>query len=175
MTTKAQTTTEPKGPPTRRRFPRAGLNVKVHLSVGEGPHRSFEATLPSRDVSVSGVFFESTFFLKIGQVVEVSFRLPPQNRQVRARGRVVRVEQMEEGPKPRTGFAVRFEEYRDSSDVVLANYFLAPALREFIQAYAGRTRTRLGDEEIARVVDIMSAWELEKMNEPSDALWKEEP
>jgi len=168
-------TATPKEPSTRRRFPRAGLNVKVHLSVGEGKDRSFEATLPSRDISVSGVFFESTFFLKIGQEVDVSFRLPPQNRQVRARGRVVRVEQMEEGPKPRTGFAVRFESYYDSSEVVLANYFLAPALREFIEAYARRTRLRLRDEEMAQVVDIMSAWELEKMNEPSDVLWKEQP
>ena len=101
--------------------------------------------------------------------------LPPQNRQVRARGRVVRVEQLEEGPKPRTGFAVKFDEYFDSSDVVLANYFLAPALREFIRAYAARSRLRLGDETVSQVVDIMSAWELEKLNEPSDALWREPP
>jgi PilZ domain-containing protein len=160
---------------TRRRFPRAGVSVKVHLTVGDGKNRSFEAMLPSRDLSVSGVFFESTFFLKIGQVVNVSFKLPPQNRVVKARGRVVRVETMEEGNKPRTGFAVKFEEYFDSSDVVLANYFLAPALREFIQGYAGRSRLRLAEETVNQVVDIMSAWELEKLNEPSDALWREQP
>ncbi|HVE83912.1 MAG TPA: PilZ domain-containing protein [Myxococcales bacterium] len=160
---------------TRRRFPRAGVSVKVHLTVGDGANRSFEATLPSRDLSVSGVFFESSFFLKIGQVVDVSFRLPPQNRTVRARGRVVRVEQLEEGQRPRTGFAVKFDEYYDSSDVVLANYFLAPALREFIQSYASRRRLRLGDDAVSQVVDIMSAWELEKMNEPSDQLWREQP
>ncbi|HEY8208252.1 MAG TPA: PilZ domain-containing protein [Myxococcaceae bacterium] len=172
MATKAPVTARP---PSRRRFPRADLTVKVHLTVGDGAKRSFEAVLPSRDLSVSGVFFESTFFLKIGQVVNVSFRLPPQNRVVRARGRVVRVETMEEGSKPRTGFAVRFEEYFDSSDVVLANYFLAPALREFIQSYAGRTRLRLGEETVNQVVDIMSAWELEKLNEPHDALWRDQP
>ena len=104
-----------------------------------------------------------------------TFRLPPQNRVVRARGRVVRVETLEEGNKPRTGFAVRFEEYFDSSDVVLANYFLAPALREFIEGYASRSRLRLGEETVNQVVDIMSAWELEKMNEPHDALWREQP
>jgi len=169
MATKAQTMT------TRRRFPRAGVSVKVHLTVGDGPQRSFDAMLPSRDLSVSGVFFESTFFLKIGQSVDVSFRLPPQNRQVRARGRVVRVETLEEGSKPRTGFAVKFEEYYDSSDVVLANYFLAPALREFITSYASRSRLRLSDETVGLVVDVMSAWELEKMNEPVDQLWREQP
>jgi hypothetical protein len=169
MATKAQTMT------TRRRFPRAGVSVKVHLTVGNGPNRSFDAMLPSRDLSVSGVFFESTFFLKIGQTVDVSFRLPPQNRQVRARGRVVRVETMEAGPKPRTGFAVKFEEYYDSSDVVLANYFLAPALREFITSYASRSRLRLSDDTLGMVVDVMSAWELEKLNEPADQLWREQP
>ena len=168
MATKAQTT-------TRRRFPRAGVSVKVHLTVGDGPNRSFEAMLPSRDLSVSGVFFESTFFLKIGQSVDVSFRLPPQNRQVRARGRVVRVETLEEGSKPRTGFAVKFEQYYDSSDVVLANYFLAPALREFITSYASRSRLRLSDETVGLVVDVMSAWELEKMTESVDQLWREQP
>jgi len=168
MATKAQTT-------TRRRFPRAGVSVKVHLTVGDGPNRSFDAVLPSRDLSVSGVFFESTFFLKIGQAVDVSFRLPPQNRLVRARGRVVRVETMEEGARPRTGFAVRFESYLDSSDVVLANYFLAPALREFIAAYASRSRLRLPDDTLSLVVDVMSAWELEKMNESVDQLWREQP
>jgi len=168
MATKAQTT-------TRRRFPRAGVSVKVHLTVGDGPNRSFEAMLPSRDLSVSGVFFESTFFLKIGQTVDVSFRLPPQNRQVRARGRVVRVETLEEGSKPRTGFAVKFEQYYDSSDVVLANYFLAPALREFITSYASRSRLRLSDETVGLVVDVMSAWELEKMTESVDQLWREQP
>jgi PilZ domain-containing protein len=167
-TSKAQTT-------TRRRFPRAGVSVKVHLTIGNGTNKSFDATLPSRDLSVSGVFFESTFFLKIGQVVDVSFRLPPQNRVVRARGRVVRVETMEEGPKPRTGFAVKFEEYYDSSDVVLANYFLAPALREFIASYASRSRLRLPDDTLSLMVDVMSAWELEKLNEPADALWREQP
>src|SRR5262245_17394747 len=63
MATKAPMTARP---PTRRRFPRADVTVKVHLTVGEGPNRSFDAMLPSKDLSVSGVFFESTFFLKIG-------------------------------------------------------------------------------------------------------------
>jgi hypothetical protein len=158
---------------TRRRFPRAGISVKVRLTVGDERHRSFEATLPSRDLSVSGVFFESSFFLKIGQVVDVAFRLPPQNRVVRARGKVVRVEQLQEGNKTRAGFAVKFDQYFDSSDVVLANYFLAPALREFIQAYASRTRLRLPDETLNQMVDVMSAWELEKLTGPQDALWHE--
>src|SRR5690242_5921412 len=96
---------------TRRRYPRAGLDVKVRLSVGAGKEKRFEATLHSRNISVSGVFFESTFFLKVGQVVDVELRLPPQNRPVRARGRVVRVESLDEGGKATTGFALRFEEY----------------------------------------------------------------
>lgn len=161
-------------PKSRRGFPRAGVSVKVRLTVGDDRHRSFDATLASRDLSVSGVFFESSFFLKIGQVVDVSFRLPPQNRAVSARGRVVRVEHLQEGNKTRTGFAVKFEQYFDSSDVVLANYFLEPQLREFIKAYASRNRVRLADETLNQMVDVLSAWELEKLNEPPDALWRDE-
>jgi hypothetical protein len=162
------------GEATRRRYPRAGLSVKVRLSVGSGDRKRFEATLSTRNISVSGMFFESTFFLKVGQVLDVELRLPPKGRVVRARGRVVRVETLEEGSKARGGVALKFEEYEGSSDVVLANYFLAPALRQFIEGYARKNKLRAPPDYVEQVVDILSAWELSKMNQAEDdALWRE--
>lgn len=172
MAAKGQKDTETAS--TRRRYPRAGLNVKVRLSIGTGRDKRFEATLHARNISVSGVFFESTFFLKLGQMVDVELQLPPRGRLVRARGRVVRVESMDESGKAISGFALRFEEYFDSSDVVLANYFLAPALRDFVERYAQKNRLRAPSEYVEQVVDILSAWELSKMNQAEeDTLWRE--
>ena len=145
----------------RRRYPRADLKAKARLSsVGGGSH--FEAVLPTRNISVGGIFFESTFFLKVGQRLEVELTLPPDKRPVRARGQVIRVEHLNAGGKSSSGFAVRFDEYLEQSDVVLANYFLAPMLRAFIQDYAKKNRIRASEDYLIQAVDLLAAWELSK-------------
>jgi hypothetical protein len=146
----------------RRRYPRAGLRVKARLTVGTDHARQFEATLTTRDVSISGIFFESTFFLKLGQPVEVQLTLPPNDREVRARGRIIRVETRDERGKELGGFAVRFEEYLDSSDVVLANFFMAEVLRKFVEDYARKRKLRFAAAEMDALVDVLASWELSR-------------
>ena len=149
-------------PSTRRRYPRADVKVKARIWVGDDRSRSFDAILPTGNISVGGIFFESTFFLKLGAELNVEFSMPPHHRKVHARGPVVRVENLEISGRTRSGFAIRFEEYFDSSEVVLANYFLAPVLREFIQGYARKNKVKLAQADADNLVDVLAAWELEK-------------
>ena len=54
-----------------RKYPRADLKVKAHLSLAGDRSKSFEASLPTANISVGGLFLESTFFLKIGTLLDV--------------------------------------------------------------------------------------------------------
>lgn len=163
--------TQPPLPSSRRKYPRADLRVKAHLRSAADPKRFFEATLETENISVGGIFFESTFFLKVGTEVEVELALPPDDRRVRARGSVVRVESMVEGEKGRSGFAVKFYEYYDGSEVVLATYFLAPMLRAFIEDYARKHRIDAKPEYVAHVADVLAAWEFAKAEGPDALLY----
>jgi hypothetical protein len=149
-------------PKETRRFPRADVRVKAKLSMGSDKSRVFEATLNTRDISIGGIFFESTFFLKVGQAIDVELQLPPKNRWVRARGRVVRVETRDDKGRDAGGFAVNFDEYFDSSDVVLANYFMSEVLRTFVGDYARKRKVKFSAAELDALVDVLASWELSR-------------
>jgi hypothetical protein len=146
----------------KRRHPRAALETKVRLSAGpEG--RAFQATLPSVDVSLGGIFFQSQYALKLGSELHVSFELPA-GRAVEADGVVVRIEQWDERQKRgRSGFALRFTSFEEDGAIALASLFLAPRLKKFA---GGWLRKRDGrhprPEELERLVDLLIAWELER-------------
>ena len=143
----------------RRKYPRAGLSVRASLSLADDPTRVFEATLPTVNISVGGMFLESSFFLKTGTKLLVTLSLPPRGREVKAKGEVVRVETLGTGE---SGFALRFTEYLDGSEVALATHFLSPVLREFISAYAKKHRFDASPEYISHTADVLAAWELKK-------------
>ncbi|MBL8923571.1 MAG: PilZ domain-containing protein [Myxococcaceae bacterium] len=146
-------------PSNARRYPRARLEVRARLSLADDPSRSFEATLPTVNISVGGLFLESSFFLKLGTRLLVELKLPPKGRVVHVKAEVVRVETNGDGG---SGFALRFTEYLDGSEVVLATHFLSPVLREFITAYAKQHRFDASAEYLAHTADVLAAWELKK-------------
>jgi Tfp pilus assembly protein PilZ len=133
--------------------------VKAHLSLADDPSRVFEAWLPTVNISVGGLFLESSFFLKLGTKLLVRLSLPPKGREVVVKGEVVRVETSGDG---RSGFALRFTEYLDGSEVALATHFLSPVLREFIRSYAKQHRFDASPEYLAHTADLLAAWELKK-------------
>ncbi len=143
----------------RRKYPRLELGVKARLSMADSPNRFFEAALPTVNISVGGMFLQSSFFLKLGTKLLVELTLPPKGRMVRVKGEVVRVETSDEG---HAGFALRFTEYLDGSEVILATHFLSPVLREFLAAYAKQHRFEASPEYIAHTADVLAAWELRK-------------
>ena len=144
----------------------------MKLSVGPQKERRFEAHLKSADISVSGVFFESTFLLKVGQRVDVELTLPPRRRVV-ASGPVVRAQALGGHGEIRSGFAVRFDDYRDDSEVALANYFLAPQLRAFLERYAKRQKVKPSSFFLEQAVEVLAAWELEKAEADQATVWRE--
>lgn len=144
---------------SRRKYPRAELHVRASLSLADDPSRTFEATLPTVNISVGGMFVESSFFLKTGTRLLVTLSLPPRGREVRVKAEVVRIETIATGE---SGFALRFTEYLDGSEVALATHFLSPVLREFITAYAKQHRFDASPEYISHTADVLAAWELKK-------------
>lgn len=144
---------------TRRQYPRAGLVARARLVLLADPTRSFEAVLSASNISVGGMFLESTFFLKIGTQLEVTLSMPAGGRSVRCHAEVVRIETKGDGS---SGFALRFTEYLDGSEVVLATHFLAPVLREFLAGYAAQQQFEVSPEYLAHTADVLAAWELKK-------------
>src|SRR5688500_16480223 len=93
--------------PTKRsrRYPRQDLKMQVRLSFADET-RALNATVTTANVSIGGIFFDSTFYLKVGQELRIDFDLPDR-RKVSAEGMVVRVEKLDEQRHTRSGFAVR--------------------------------------------------------------------
>jgi PilZ domain len=147
-----------RGPQNKRNFPRAPVGVRAQLRLSGDDTRRFEASLPASNVSVGGLFFESTFFLKLGTQLEVDLTLPPEGRVVQVTGEVVRVETKESV----SGFAIRFLEYLNGSEVVLATHFLSPVLRAFLTEYANKHHFSATPDFLAHTADTSAAWELEK-------------
>ncbi len=143
----------------RRQYPRADVNVRAHLALADDASRYFEASLPTLNLSVGGMFLESSFFLKIGTKLHVTLQLPQKGREVKVKAEVVRVESNVHGA---SGFALRFTEYLDGSQVTLATHFLSPVLREFLSQYAKEHRFAASAEYLAHTADVLAAWELKK-------------
>ena len=143
----------------RRQYPRSEFHARAHLSLADDPSRYFEAALPTVNLSVGGMFLESSFFLKIGTKLLVTLQLPQKGREVKVKAEVVRVESNVHGA---SGFALRFTEYLDGSQVTLATHFLSPVLREFLSAYAKEHRFQASAEYLAHTADVLAAWELKK-------------
>lgn len=152
-----------------RQFPRAKMAARFDAWIGEGDDRSFSASFTSANVSVSGAFLESTFFLPIGTEIRVSFALESGADPVQARASIIR----EERPDPRTGngrsgFGIKFVEFFSQTEVTLAKLFLGAKLRAFAGAYMTSRRARSLNNELDRVVDALAAWELQKVTTPGD-------
>lgn len=154
---------DPHDGPEHRQFPRAKMTVPFRLWVGEADDLRFEATLRSGNVSVSGAFLESTFFLPVGTEVRTSFALDPEEEPVLARAEIIRTESPGRDGQGRTGFALRFVEFFEQSEVTLARLFLGARLQAFAQEYLASKRARSLDSELDRCVDALAAWELQKV------------
>jgi hypothetical protein len=149
----------------RRCFPRAHENIRVQLSIKEGAHE-FSAWVYSIDISLTGIFFASEFFLKAGTELDLTFSMPNEDRLVHVRGMVVREVRVDDrvpGRKTQSGFAVRFTEYYADAKTVLASSFLFAEMDEFISDFLAR-RTKQPSSEEEGLREVIIAWEVGKMN-----------
>jgi len=152
--------------PEHRHFPRARLATRFEIWREEGGRRTFSATLLSQNVSVSGAFLASTFFLPMGTELQVRFSLEEGAEPVLARAEIIREERT--GPGGRSGFGIRFVEFTGQTEVSLARLFLGMRLRTFAEEYLQSRRARSLPNELERVVDVLAAWELLKATSPGD-------
>jgi len=135
--------------------------VKVKLASKGSRGLSFQAFLPSWDVSIGGIFLESEFFLPMGTYLELEFELPGVAKAVCARGKVVReVRLVRRGKGVRSGFAVQFTEYPDDSMMSLAKYFLAPEVKRFVNAYRANSKSSRKANKEEQMTDLIVAWEI---------------
>jgi hypothetical protein len=154
-----------------RNFPRADIRTKCVISIrGHDDEATFSANLESANLSVSGVFLESTFFLPVGQELHVEFELPQEKALVRARGVIVR-EERADGSRGRSGFAIRFLEFFDQTEVALAKVFLGVRLKNFSAEYLKSRRAKNLGSELDRLTDALAAWELLKITAGHD-VWE---
>ncbi len=155
--------------PEHRQFPRARMAVPFKLWMGEGEGRRFEASLKSSNVSVSGAFLDSTFFLPVDTELHTSFELDPEEDPVQARVIIVRQEHPDAKGQGRCGMAIRFVEFFSQSEVTLAKLFIGVRLKKFAELYLASKRARSLNNELDRCVDALAAWELQKVTHVADA------
>ena len=146
-----------------RGFPRRPMELVVGLRQGPAGAPSFAATLRSDNVSMSGIFLRSTYFLPVGTLFDLSFRLPAEEQPVAVRARLVR-HQDGDG----SGLGLEFEEFSGQSEIAMARLFLDEKVRDFAERYLGSGRAKSLKSEGARLVDALAAWELEKVTHEVD-------
>jgi hypothetical protein len=156
-----------------RQFPRARITVPFVLSIGGANDRRFGATLGSVNLSVSGAFLSSSFFLPVGTRLHVSFKLDEAEPAIEADAEIIRVEH----PDPRSGqgregMAIKFVEFFAQTEVTLAKLFLGERLRSFVGEYLHSARAMSLKSESDRVVDALAAWELQKVTHTDSNIWK---
>lgn len=150
--------------PGKRRFPRARERIPVQLTLDDGKRR-FKATVYTVDISLTGVFFSTKFYLKTGMMLDLEFKMPNDDRVVRTRGiiiREVRLDERQKRSKLQSGFAMRFIEYHADAKAVLAASFMIAELDEFISDYLYR-RSKKPKNEKDQLRDVVIAWEVGKM------------
>src|SRR5260370_1303743 len=140
------------------------------LWAGEVCNREFAASLRALNLSVSGAFLQSSFFLPIRTELRVSFALDDVEEPVQAGAQIVREQRADSGSASaaKTGFGIRFLEFYGQSEVTLAKLFLGPRLRAFAQQYLQSKRARTLENELERTVDTLAAWELLRVTTARD-------
>jgi len=166
---------EPSDPATseHRAFPRAKMQVPFVLTIHEGDDLRFMATLQSVNLSVSGVFLESTFFLPVGTRLHARFSLEEGAAPIEAECEIVRQERADARTgEGRSGLALRFLQFYGQTEVTLAKLFLEERLRVFAESYMGSQRAQSLRTEFERIVDALAAWELQKVTTSTD-VWNQ--
>ena len=161
------------GEEEHKRFPRAQVMVPFALTVAGEDGPRFSARLRSVNLSVSGAFLESTFFLPVGTELNATFQLDETGAAIEASAVIVRHEQPDpRSGEGRSGFAIRFLDFFGRTEVTLARLFVGARLHAFAEDYLRSERARSLSTELDRVVDALAAWELQKVI-TSQNLWEE--
>ena len=156
-----------------RGFPRAKVRLRVEARIGPEKSPRFSASFFSENVSVSGAFLHSTFFLPLGTELEVRFGIDDTNEEITARAQVVREERGGESGDAHSGMRIRFLGFDGQSEVALVRLFMGARLRAFAESYLKSKRAKKLTSELDRVIDALAAWEIVQVRRPEDP-WRPE-
>ena len=155
-----------------RQFPRAKMEVAFKIWIGDERAPRFSASLLSSNVSVSGAFLNTTFFLPVGTVLHTRFVLEGDEDPVEARAEIIREERPGGKNGDQSGIGIRFIEFFRQTEVSLARLFLEEQLAAFVRGYLSSERARSLDDETERIVDAVAAWELRKVTSQEKDPWR---
>lgn len=156
-----------------RGFPRAKMRLRMETRIGPEKNPRFTASLFTDNVSLSGAFLESTFFLPIGTELDVQFRIDGNQEEIAARAEVIREERPSSSGAGRSGMGIRFLAFDEQSEVALARLFVGARLRAFAESYLKSKRVKKLTSEVDRLIDALAAWELLRVRQPDDP-WRPE-
>jgi hypothetical protein len=156
-----------------RGFPRAKIRLRVEARIGPQKDPRFIASFFSDNLSLCGAFLESTFFLRMGTELDVSFAIEGEREEIAARAEVVREERSSPSGAGRSGMGIRFLGFDEQSEVALARLFVGPRLRAFAEGYLKSKRVKKLTNEVDRLIDALAAWELLRVRQPDDP-WRPE-
>lgn len=146
----------------RRRRPRARAEFAARLYGGDGRASYLEARVRTGDVSVSGIFLRSTFFLPVGSAVRVEFEVPGSG-PVAADGTVARIQSTGDD----SGMGIEFRRFSEGSLEALISIFVADEVRRFVEQYC---RARRGQDDTPSPTALLHgilAWEIHRSTEHS--------
>lgn len=156
-----------------RQFPRAKMSVPFAVWIGDEDDLRFSATLHSSNVSVSGAFLDTTFFLPLGTELRVRFTLGGDDEPVEARAEIMREERPTDSDGDgRSGIGIRFTEFFGQTEVWLARLFLEEQLGVFVRKYLESNRAKSLIDETERIIDAVAAWELRKVTSGDLDPWR---
>lgn len=118
----------------------------------------FQASVGTIDISVGGVFLESTFFLKKGLKIELEIELPDMDRKVHMSGQVARI--IDDPDKGTTGFAIRFTEYHGEAEIYLRAFLTQGDMVAFVEQYGKEILPKLPNRDRPKLVELIVRWEI---------------
>jgi hypothetical protein len=138
----------------KRRFRRVKKDLKIRLTTQDG-RGYLEATLRSEDMSLSGMFLRSTFFLPEKTKVRIELDAP-WGESATAEGFIARV--VRDGPT--TGLGVQFSNLDEGSLTDLVRIFVGDHIHAYVTAFARRVGK---GADPAVLFDAILGWELARV------------
>jgi hypothetical protein len=155
----------PAPPGEQRRYPRYTETLPVRIfrqRSKANQHLDFSASVHTHEISMGGLYLESTFFLKTGLQLELEISLPNPKHKVRVSGEIAYA--LDEGAAARarkpSGFALRFTRFHGDSQVYLWIFLARGDPHGFAAAYAKKRLPRLPESDYEALVELIAHWEI---------------
>jgi len=154
----------------KRAYERIEIELPCRLFIpgtGKSPEPKFEAFAISRNLSLGGVFVESSFLLKTGIDLVVEITLP--NEKLPVKGRVVHSIPLDHSQYS-SGMGIQFFEVNARGREVLLRFFAPDNYRQFYQSmveefsHLGR---ELGFADVSLVLNLWEEWKVRQMGGPA--------